>query len=516
MDFHGFEIDPDFVHDGVVDWKITGSGSFITATKGGKGYFLKRSNAVRYPDKSLPTASYNAMFRDFKEVRDKQEELANRMSSLSVDKDRIVRELDHFLDGCYFVTVTNYFSSSVPVKDAGIADLSQKNYLTLVHSMAEDLAKLHAVHVIHGDIKPENFIYVKKGPTYDAYEMDFDIAYPDDKILSDLSIGGSEGYMAPELLDYIEGEGDVPPTVITPKVDVFSLGVVFHFLWTNEFPQSGKYPSVAEALQHDGAYRLDPKFDFKIAEGVLFSDLLKGMLEKDSKKRLSSQDVLDILDGKKSVSGAEGAAPAGLFLPELWEEDSHVAELLTKEELSAKGVSEFHKEKEGTAKIYVVKDAAGEKKLTLEQLVAAGYAKKKEIIPTIAASWDKDRLVFADKETLAKKGIAEITTSGDPAHPTYVIVKISGLRISMSAKALIDAGLASKNTPAGSLGVVFDDAPWPEDGTHYDEKAARARHFVQFHKIEAEGEKRYEGIKEDGTKQIMRSNIALLYGVVKK
>src|SRR5574344_946863 len=275
MEYHGYEIDSKWENaDGDLDWHVTGSGAFVTGEKDGVSYFLKRSVSVRYPDKSLPTATYNMYLNDFRKIRDKQNEIAKRLKDTALAKDRIVRETENFVDDHnYYVTVTPFLAASVPSDKAGISSLSLLDFLSLALSSAQDIAKLHACHVIHGDLKPDNFIYLRNRSTYDCYVMDFDISYPDDQVLDDQTIGGTEGYMAPELIAYIRAEGDLPSNTITPKIDVFSLALTWHFLWAGALPEAGKYPSVGDAILAKTNFRIDEKFDVNIRSEEHTSEL---------------------------------------------------------------------------------------------------------------------------------------------------------------------------------------------------------------------------------------------------
>ena len=58
MKYHGYDVDSAFVEGGTLKWKLTGNGVYVFGTKGGKRYFIKRNNNVRYPQRDLPDAVY--------------------------------------------------------------------------------------------------------------------------------------------------------------------------------------------------------------------------------------------------------------------------------------------------------------------------------------------------------------------------------------------------------------------------------------------------------------------------
>ena len=63
MIYNGYEVDPAFLEDGNIRWKRANNGEYIFASKtvGGRKtrFFIKRGDTLRYPDKSLPKATFD-------------------------------------------------------------------------------------------------------------------------------------------------------------------------------------------------------------------------------------------------------------------------------------------------------------------------------------------------------------------------------------------------------------------------------------------------------------------------
>lgn len=120
-----------------------------------------------------------------------------------------------------------------PSLAAAVADangpLPAHSVRVLGAGLAEALAAVHALGLVHRDVKPSNVLLTLDGPLL----IDFGIARATDGTASLTSTGvsvGSPGYMSPE---QILGKG------VTGAADVFSLGAVLVYAATGESPFPG-------------------------------------------------------------------------------------------------------------------------------------------------------------------------------------------------------------------------------------------------------------------------------------
>ncbi|MFJ4541064.1 serine/threonine-protein kinase [Streptomyces tibetensis] len=118
-------------------------------------------------------------------------------------------------------------SLSAAIADAG--PLPAHTVRALGAGLAEALAAVHELGLVHRDVKPSNVLLTLDGPLL----IDFGIARATDGTASLTSTGvsiGSPGYMSPE---QILGKG------VTGAADVFSLGAVLVYAATGEPPFPG-------------------------------------------------------------------------------------------------------------------------------------------------------------------------------------------------------------------------------------------------------------------------------------
>ncbi len=164
------------------------------------------------------------------------------------------------------------------------------------HALADDCAaalECLAEHgLVHGDVKPENVIVTKKGR---AKLVDFGMVRRFDEATTSTKsgdstdvteevhspIGGTPGYMAPEVID-----GHWP----TPRSDLFSLGVVYYEMLTrqNPFRRTTLQATLKSVRQEDAPdlRRVRPRISPRLVR------LVHDLLRKDPNERPASATVV--------------------------------------------------------------------------------------------------------------------------------------------------------------------------------------------------------------------------------
>lgn len=209
--------------------------------------------------------------------------------SLAMREIELLRKMDHpnivkfkevYEDYAYFYIVLEYLNGG---------DLHQN--LEKSETFSESLTKeyiwqillatnyLHNLQIVHGDLKPENFVLEKEG--LELIKMiDFGLSdiLKKKTFLSQLS--GSRFYIAPEVL-----RGNY-----TEKRDLWSIGVMLYLFITGELPFKGESEDELFDIIRRGHFDVVKLEDAKCSSELI--DLCKGLLEMDPKRRLSAKDAI--------------------------------------------------------------------------------------------------------------------------------------------------------------------------------------------------------------------------------
>ncbi|KAJ6854450.1 hypothetical protein NC651_039382 [Populus alba x Populus x berolinensis] len=157
---------------------------------------------------------------------------------------------------------------------------SEKEAAKLMKTIVGVVETCHSLGVMHRDLKPENFLLhsVEEDAPLKATDFGLSVFYKPGETFCD--VVGSPYYVAPEVLRKHYG----------PEADVWSAGIILYILL------SGVPPFWAETEIGIFKQILQGKLDFESEPWPSISDsakdLIRKMLERNPKKRLSAHEVL--------------------------------------------------------------------------------------------------------------------------------------------------------------------------------------------------------------------------------
>ncbi len=247
---------------------------------GDKDLFLKRFTSPLNPyDRTKVEASkLEGKQKACAEFERRHVEILQRLSLPQIGGGNLVKPVDFFREkACYykaypFIRADNCLVVSAAAPSAKL--LFIKTFLLCVR-------ELHALSVVHSDIKPDNLLVERKPAGMVAKLIDFDEAYVSGH--PPKRMGGDPVYFSPELAEHLENGGSGEPGRLTLKSDMFSVGLLLHQLGAGQLParEGGTGDSPAEVLLSGGALRVDSLPDFPSP----LTELIRGCLAVDPNAR---------------------------------------------------------------------------------------------------------------------------------------------------------------------------------------------------------------------------------------
>ena len=507
MQYKGYEIDPKFIVKGAIEWKSTGpNGSIIIGTKDGKQFFIKKNTNVVYPSEGCSPAMYETYKEQADWIESKQKSLRSLMSGLSFDKDHVAIEEDNFWDkeDNRFVTITRFLKGALDDKHDFSKDAPEKKKELFI-KMTELVGSLHDHKVIHGDLKEGNFLYLPKGSSYDVYIIDFDASYPSENIPWPVRVPYTPGYESPEIVIYqgkAEADDDTSLAyLITPATDIFTLGLIFHKVWTFDMPgyatedasfgiAVATVPGVTPVLNHSLDVQIGPK------NGATYISLINWMLTRMPGDRPTAKQVLEVLNDNAIIPAPYVVGSDVAPFTGLWESHKNLA-AYDEDKLKEKGILSFQKINEGGLK-YLVRTADSEERYTIHELIKDGILEEKEA--EICEPWEEDGIEFASKEEFKKNQISVVRRiASSTGNKMYETISVNGVKSYKTYKSFISMGLAK-------VKVVIEEAPegfelWDDhkDSYHFATSSFLAsRHITRISPQEFGGEEQYRISYDNG------------------
>ncbi len=237
-------------------------------------------------------------FKQDKEFIDKFQREAQAAARLS--HPNIVNIYDvGVADGDHYIVMEYVPGSTLKDRIRQEGHLSVSESLRVAREIAEALAHAHANNLVHCDIKPHNILMMADGH---AKVADFGIAraVTESTMTYSGNVIGSVHYFSPE-----QAKG----TMITPKSDVYSLGVVLYEMLTGKLPFIGENP-VSIAVKHlqeepVPVRQIDPAIP-PVVEAIVS----KAMSKDPAMRPTSAELVQDISQAERMLMAGTPQTPA--------------------------------------------------------------------------------------------------------------------------------------------------------------------------------------------------------------
>lgn len=273
--------------------------------KNGCDYFIKQFLSPKYPvnDSVSSPARREKKIRQCQEFEQKKIAVYKKLNENS-DGNAVRVEEFFRIDSKYYISMRKI--EALPWDVAMLASLPEKEKVFLCAIIAHGIAGLHKGRIIHADLKHDNVLFMRTpAGNVTAKIIDFDSSF----LETDPPAGGEEiigdlVYFSPEACRSIWGD----TVELTCKMDIFSLGVLFHQYFAGCLPafDPEQYSYPGEAVAKGEILTVSPDLPADI------HDLLERMLNPDPVQRPTAMEVYHAfsayLSGKECVRIPEDAA----------------------------------------------------------------------------------------------------------------------------------------------------------------------------------------------------------------
>ena len=216
---------------------------------------------------------------------EEEEEIINEINILrAMDHPNILKIFEFYSSKESYNIITEYCPGGElfnEITENGPFDEKYSAYV--MYQILSAINYCHNMHIIHRDLKPENILIVDRNKNgYPRIKIcDFGTSLMAAKGRTQRKFVGSTFYIAPEVIKENYNE----------KCDIWSCGVILYILLSGRPPFGGDDDGEILANISSGIYDLDSTPFNRISKSA--RDLIKKLLTKDKRKRLSAQEALN-------------------------------------------------------------------------------------------------------------------------------------------------------------------------------------------------------------------------------
>lgn len=268
--------------------------------KNGRDYFIKQFLSPKYPENDT-VSSPERLKKKINQCRRFEQRKVAVYQKLNENSDGNAVRVEEFfrIESKYYITMRKI--EALPWDVEKLASLPEEEKYFLCAIIAHGIAGLHKGRVIHADLKHDNVLFMRTpAGNVTAKIIDFDSSFLEtDPPAAGEEIIGDLVYFSPEACRSIWGE----ELELTCKMDIFSLGVLFHQYFAGELPgfdrEKCTYPGEAVAKGESITVSPDLPEDLR--------DLLERMMLPDPALRPTAMEVYHALSKKLNGTPAEPA-----------------------------------------------------------------------------------------------------------------------------------------------------------------------------------------------------------------
>lgn len=296
----------------------SGFSKWGTAIKEGKKYFIKEFLSPIMPDETSPLSQALREEKCLEAYQFYKEKSELYAAIRSADNGNIVYIRDFFSWQSHFYITTEFVETN-GISWGFIHELPLEKIELILKVLVYSVSRLHEKKIIHGDLKPDNILIKETVDGFFTVKLiDFDSSMFEGSCLeSNDDIQGDTVYLAPEAFLGIIGEN----CVLTTKVDIFALGIIFHQYLSGLFPFfSDEYDYLYEAVLDGAKYTISPDIPEK------YRLLISKMLTRNPEERPNLNEVLCWITENEKIyrKDSDEKMVTGFSIPQMWGESKNI------------------------------------------------------------------------------------------------------------------------------------------------------------------------------------------------
>ena len=246
-------------------------------------YFIKEFMSPVFP--MDPSITGNIRLGKIEECQTFEKDRTKLYKAINEASDGSLVRIEEFFrnDSHYYIATKKIDAIKISMEEMPKLQLEERMLICL--SLAHGILKLHEHGIVHSDLKASNVLVTRVNKARCVGRViDFDCSFFESHPPEyEDELGGDQVYLSPEACLFICGE----EATLSCKMDVFSLGILFHQYLTGEMPiyNRNEYDYLHEAVLDDARVEVSDKIPLNM------KILIKWMLEGDPEQRCDMETV---------------------------------------------------------------------------------------------------------------------------------------------------------------------------------------------------------------------------------